>query len=269
MKNFLNELKAVLWVELKKVRRSRTVWITALGFTFLVLISGLFMYILKDPEQARRLGLLGAKAQFFGGTADWPSFFNLILVFSSIGCLVIFGFIFVWIFGREFTDRTVYDLLSLPVSRVSITIGKFITAAGWALALTLMAFILMLGIGAGLQLPGWSAAIAWHGFGLFIAAGLLTLILCLPFSMVASMTRGYLPALGGIFLVIILSQVITQLGNGQYFPWTVPMLFSGAAEALSGKTAEPLGVVSYILVGAVAVISFLATALWWRNADQT
>ena len=77
------------------------------------------MYILKDPERERQMGLVGAKAQVIGGAADWPSFIDLILIMLSVGGLIIFGFIFVWIFGREFTDKTVYDLLSLPTSRLA------------------------------------------------------------------------------------------------------------------------------------------------------
>jgi ABC-2 type transport system permease protein len=269
MSNFISELKPALWAEFKKALRSRTLWITALGAAALIVIGGLFMFILKDPEQARRLGLLGAKAQFLGGKADWPSFFNLVLTLSSVGYLIIFGFIFTWIFGREFSDKTVFDMLALPVPRSAIVTSKVITAACWSLALTLLMFVLILVIGPVIQLPGWSAAEVWRGFGLMAATGCLTIALCLPFSLLASCTRGYLPAVGAIFVVMILMQVVTQLGNGQYFPWTVPMLFSGAAEALSGKSAEPVGAISYILVGLVAVISFAATLAWWRYADQT
>ena len=269
MNQFLSELKPALWVEYKKAARSRTLWITALSIVLLVSIGGLFMFILKDPEQARRLGLLGAKAQFLGGTADWSSFFNLLITLTSIGYLIIFGFIFTWIFGREFNDKTIYDLLALPVSRSAIVSAKVITAAYWSLALTLFMFILMLGIGPIVQLPGWSSSVVWHGFGLLVATSCLTAVLCLPFSLVASLTRGYLPAIGGIFLVMILGQIITQLGNGQYFPWTVPLLFSGAAEALSGKVADPVGVISYVLIALVAVFSLAGTLAWWRYADQS
>jgi ABC-2 type transport system permease protein len=269
MNDFFSELKPALWVEYKKATHSRTLWITALAIVLLVAITGLFMFILKDPEQARRLGLLGAKAQFLGGKADWPSFFNLVLTMTSVGFMIIFGFIFTWVFGREFGDKTVYDMLALPVSRSVIVSAKVITAGYWSLALVLLMFVLMLGIGPVLGLPGWSSSVVWHGFGLMVATGCLTIVLCLPFSLVASLTRGYLPAVGGIFLVMILSQVITQLGNGRYFPWTVPMLFSGAAESLSGKVAEPLGAISYILVALAGVISFGAVLAWWRYADQT
>jgi ABC-2 type transport system permease protein len=227
------------------------------------------MFIMKDQEKARRLGLLGAKAQIFGGTADWPSFFNFMLLMVSVGGLIAFGFIFVWVFGREFGDKTVYDMLSLPTSRVTIVIAKIIAAAYWSVALVLLVFILMLGIGAILQLPGWSAATVWNGLELLLGTGSLTVLLCIPFALVASFTRSYLPAVGCIFLVLILGQVISQLGYGQYFPWTIPMLSSGAAEALTGKAAAPLGLISYILVGVVGVVSWILTGAWWQYADQT
>jgi uncharacterized membrane protein YuzA (DUF378 family) len=47
------------------------------------------------------------------------------------------------------------------------------------------------------------------------------------------------------------------------------MLYSGAAEALTGKAATPLGPVSYILVGLVGVLSLVLVGVWWRYADQT
>jgi ABC-2 type transport system permease protein len=263
------DLGPALWTEFQKARHSKVVWITVLAFSLVTLISGLFMFILKDPEQARRLGLVGAKAQIFGGSANWPNFFNLAILMTSVGGLIIFGLIFVWIFGREFGDKTVYDLLSLPTSRTNIVIAKIITAAYWSVSLILLVFALMLGTGAILQLAGWSTQVIMHGLGLLTVTGLLTVLLCIPFAMAASITRGYLPAVGCIFLALILGQVISQLGYGQYFPWTIPMIYSGAAEALTGKTAIPPGPISYILVGLVGIISLVVTDVWWRYADQT
>lgn len=267
--NFFGEIVLALRVEFQKVRRSKTLWITALALSLVTFIGGLFMYILQDPERARQLGLVGAKAQLFGGSADWPSFFNLMLLMASIGGLVVFGIIFIWIFGREFGDKTVYDMLSLPTSRVTIVVAKVITAACWSVALMLLVFVLMLGIGAALQLPGWSVEVVWNGLGLLLATGSLTVMVSITFALAASMARGYLAAVGSIFLVLILGQVVSRLGYGQYFPWDVPMLYSGAAEALTGKASAPLGLVSYLIVGLVGVLSLIFTGAWWRYADQT
>jgi ABC-2 type transport system permease protein len=191
------------------------------------------------------------------------------LLSASVGGLIIFGFIFVWIFGREFSDKTVYDMLSLPTSRLTIVVAKMITAAFWSLALMVLGFVLMLGVGTIIQLPEWSASTILHGLMLLLGTGLLTVLSCISFALVASVARGYLPALGGIFLALILGQVISQLGYSQYFPWTIPMLYSGAAEALTGKAVTSLGPASYILVGVVSVLSLVATGAWWRYADQT
>ena len=269
MNALFNQLIPALCVEFQKVRRSKTLWLTVLAFILAVIIGGLFMYILKDPERARQLGIIGAKAQIFGGSADWPSFFNLMFLLVSIGGLIIFGFIFVWIFGREYSDKTYYDLLSLPTSRGTIIIAKIVTAAYWSMALILLGFVLMLGIGAALQLPGWSSATTMHGLALLLGTGALTVLGCIPFGLMASITRGYLPAVGGIFLVLVLGQIINQIGYGQYFPWNIPMMYSGAAQALSGKTAAPLGFVSYLLVLLVGIISIIVTGAWWRYADQS
>jgi ABC-2 type transport system permease protein len=269
MNTLFNQLVPALRVEFQKAWRSKTLWLTALAFLLATGIGGLFMFILKDPERARQLGIIGAKAQIFGGTADWPSFFNLVLLLVSIGGLIIFGFIFVWIFGREYSDKTFYDMLSLPTSRMTIVIAKIITAAYWSMALILLVFVLMLGIGAILQLPGWSSATTMHGLVLLLGTGALTVLTCIPFAMIASIARGYLPAVGGIFLALVLGQIISQFGYGQYFPWNIPMMYSGAAEALSGKTAAPLEFVSYFLVALVGIISIIVTGAWWRYADQT
>ena len=264
-----NELLPALRVEFQKTWHSKTLWLTILALLLATMIGGLFMYILKDPERARQLGIIGVKAQIFSGIADWPSFFNLMLLLVSIGGLIIFGFIFVWIFGREYSDKTYYDMLSLPTSRVMIVIAKIITAAYWSMALILLAFVLMLGIGAALQLPGWSSATTMHGLTLLLGTGALTILTCIPFALIASVTRGYLPAVGGMFLVLVLGQIINQIGYGQYFPWNIPMMYSGAAQALSGKIAAPLGFVSYFLVLLVGIISIIVTGAWWRYADQT
>lgn len=269
MNNTICEILGALSVEFRKLRRSRTLWISALAFALVTLVGGLFMYILKDPERARSLGLLGAKAQIFGGSADWPSFFNLMLVIVSAGGLVVFGLIFIWVFGREFSDKTVYDMLSLPTSRVTIVVAKVITAAYWSVALVLLVFVLMLGVGAVLGLPGWSAAMVLNGLKLLIVTGSLTVLLCIPFALVASIARGYLPAVGCIFLILVLDQVIDRLGYGPYFPWDVPALYSGAAEALTGGTPAPLGLISFGLVGLVAVLGWVITGAWWSYADQT
>ncbi|UCG43568.1 MAG: ABC transporter permease, partial [candidate division WOR-3 bacterium] len=112
---------AALWCELLKVRRSRLPLWTALGLSMGPLFGALFMFIMKDPERARQMGLLGTKAQL-AGVADWPSYFMLLGQVVSIGGLLVFSLAASWVVGREFADRTVRDQLALPTPRAAIVV---------------------------------------------------------------------------------------------------------------------------------------------------
>jgi len=160
-------------------------------------------------------------------------------------------------------------MLSLPTSRVTIVTAKIFTAALRCMALVLMVFVLILGIGAGAAIAGVvvSGNNARTGAA-FRHRGINSINL---YSVWAG--REFYPRLfaggGGIFLALILGQIVNQIGYGQFYPWMIPMLHSGAAQALSGKTTEPLGFISYLLVLLVGVASIIATGAWWRYADQT
>ncbi len=74
----MNSFLAAFWAEALKARRSKMSWLTSVGFLLLPLAGGLFMIILKNPEQARAMGLISTKAQLTAGTADWTSLFGMI-----------------------------------------------------------------------------------------------------------------------------------------------------------------------------------------------
>jgi ABC-2 type transport system permease protein len=257
-------LRAALWAEFLKVRRSKMPWLTALGFSLAPLVGALFMVVLRDPEWARGAGLLNAKAQALSSTADWRGYVSMVQQAVAVGGGLIFGLIVTWVFGREFSDRTVTDLLALPVPRHAIVLAKFVVVAAWSLALVLLVSVLGLGLGTALALEGGSVALARETAGTLALVGSLTLLLVLPFAWVASATRGYLPTVGAMFLVTFATQVLAALGWGAYFPWAVPALAAGAA----GPEAARLGGESYLLV-AVAGLAGVASALaQWRFADQ-
>ena len=84
------------------------------------------MYILADPERARRMGLIGQKAQLAGGGSDWPAYFAFLAQAATVGGFVLFAFVIAWVFGREFSDGTVRYLLALPTSRATIIAAKLV-----------------------------------------------------------------------------------------------------------------------------------------------
>jgi ABC-2 type transport system permease protein len=261
----MNGFFPALWAETLKLRRSKVPLFSALGLSVIPFVAGLFMIILKDPEAARSMGLISTKAQLAAGVADWPAFFGMLAQAIAIGGAIVFAILTAWVFGREFSDRTAKELLALPTSRAAIVAAKFVLIAAWMVAVSLFVFGLGLIVGNMVVIPGWSQELLQGAFVSFIGSAILTIAL-IPFvALLASIGRGYMPAFGWAVLTIVLAQIAAATGWGDWFPWSVPALFSGVA----GPRSELLGSYSYAVVIVASIIGLTATFYWWRSADQT
>jgi ABC-2 type transport system permease protein len=175
----------------------------------------------------------------------------------------VFSIIVIWLFGREYSDRTVIDLLALPTSRAAIVLAKLALTLIWAVGLSLWLYGLGLGVGWLVGLPQWSAGLFWSATARLATTAGLTMLVVMPLAGVASAGRGYLPPIGVLFLLVFLSQVIAALGLGAYFPWSVPALVSGAA-----GPGQEVGLGSYTLVLLIGALGVIGTVAWWQGADQ-
>jgi len=254
---------AALRVEALKVRRSAAPLLTALAFSIAPLVGGLFMYILADPDRARRMGIIGQKAQIVGGGSDWPAYFAILSQAATIGGFILFAFVVAWVFGREFSDGTVRYLLALPTSRTAIIGAKFVVVALWCAAGMLLITALGFAVGAALRLPGWSPAVAWHGVWQMWAGAALTLLVVTPVALLAGVGRGYLAPLGFAMLMLIMAQIVGVTGRGAYFPWSIPALFAQAAGSAGGDVTA----ISFAIVAATGVAGAAGTFAWWLYAD--
>lgn len=255
---------AAVWAEFLKARRSRVPWAISAAFSLAPLVGGLFMVILKDPEGARRLGLLGTKAQLTAGTADWPTYLSLLAQAVAIGGAVLFAFLTAWVYGREFSDRTIRGLLAIPTTRSATVAAKGLVIGVWG-SLT-AAWVLALGfvIGALVDIPGWSTQLAFEAAVRIAVAAILTLGLQSLTAFFAGVGRGYIAPLGWTFFMVFVAQVIAALGWGSLFPWAVPAIVAGAA-----GPNESVGLGGFGLVLAVVVVGSVATLRWWDRADHT
>jgi ABC-2 type transport system permease protein len=257
-------MREAIITEVLKARRSRLPWLSVAAFGVATAVGALFMFILADPDRARSLGLLGAKAQLSGATADWPGYLSFLAQTTAVGGIGVFGVIVIWTFGREFSDHTAKDLLALPTPRTTIVVAKFAVTGVWCLLLALQTYVLGLAAGAALQLPGWDGATALRGLARLLTVAIMTWLLVSVLALAASAWQGYLAAVGLMFLIVFLAQIVATLGYGHIFPWSVPGVLSG----LSGGDRPAVGVLGYALVAIVGAAGTVATVLWWRNADQ-
>ena len=74
----MKSLLVAVNTELMKLRRSGIVWITIAIFIFMPLMMGLMVFVVKHPEMASQLGLIGMKAQMFGNN-DWQGYLSALI----------------------------------------------------------------------------------------------------------------------------------------------------------------------------------------------
>jgi len=261
----MKNIDAAIWTEILKIRRSKILWITFLFYLFMPFMIGLLMFVQKYPEISGKLGMIGAKASMLTfGEANWSAYFDLLnLIISMIG-IIGFGFVTTWVFGREYSDRTVGDLLSLPTSRSSIVLAKFIVVAIWCFLLSIILFSFGLVVGRIIKLTGWSNELVFHNASIFMVTSLQTILLCTPVAFIASWSRGYLSSIGFVILILIITQFVGLVGLGPYFPWAIPALYSG----VEGLESAQLGMISYIILFLTSIFGLVGTLAWWLYADQ-
>ncbi len=257
----MNNLSAMLWVELRKAIRSRMPLWTALGSLFMPLGIAFLLYIARNPAIFQKLGLINAKANLVAYSAtDWPTYMALFGQIIAAGEFFLLVLAISWVFGREFADGTLKDMLAVPVQRSSILLAKFIVVAVWSAGLTLVMFTAGLLMGLLIGLPGGSLSVILQGSQLVVTTACLVIGVVLPFALFASIGRGYLLPIGLAVLALMAANLVVVLGWGEYFPWAVPLLHA------QGKS--PLAPLSYWIVAFTSLAGMLATYLWWKYADQ-
>ena len=259
----MKAINAALWAEFMKIKRSAILWITISLFAFIPIMMGLMIYVLRHPELHDKLGLIAAKASLFGA-ADWEAFFGLLLqLIATIG-LIGFGFVTAWVFGREYTERTMKDILVLPVSRATIVMAKFSVVFCWCTLLTIILLLSGLLSGKIVGISGWSPEILKAGVFKYFVTAFLTVLLSTPVAFFACVGRGIIAPIGFSILTMILAQFIAVAGLGAFFPWAIPGLYTVPA----GTEGMQLYGSSYVILAATSILGYLATLYWYRFADQ-
>ncbi len=255
----MNNINGAVWVEFLKARRSKMSWATVLGFMFLPLAMGFFMIVIKDPELARRVGLISAKAHILAGAPDWPTYMGLLAQGLAGGGMVLFGLIGIWVFGREYSDHTIKDLLALPTARSTIVAGKFIVVALWSVVLTVLIGLVALVVGGAIGLDQATPQVIGQYATILAIAAFMALVLVTPTIYVANAGRGYLPPFGFMLLTLLFTQLIAAAGWGEYFPWSIPLVYSQGTS---------IGPISYVIVILTGIAGIAGTFAWWKWADQ-
>jgi ABC-2 type transport system permease protein len=246
-------------VEALKLRRSRIVLVATLALALVpsAMARGFLAAVEQGGDDPASL-----KAQATLPGVGWTGYLGGLMQIYATAGLIGVGIVVGWCFGREYADRTVVSLYASATPREAVAKAKLVLLTLWATAIGLAAVLvtLLIGLVSGLGMPDdgdWQTA--WRMTSMVVLSGLLAL----PVAMVASVGRGYLPAVGGLLILVVLAQVATIAGAGGWWPWSVPAVWAMGPEA--GMPA--VAATRLLLVPAVALAGAVATVRWWRHAE--
>lgn len=252
----------VVLTEFAKLRRSVVPFATLAVILAAPWGVALFMWILRDPQRAADLGLLGTKANLAGLEATWPAFGGYLVMIAGAGGLVMLGFVVAYLFGREYADGTAKNLLALPVGRSQFAVGKLVVAAAWWLALLVALLAEGFAIGLAMGLPGFSGGIVTTTIGNALACAAAAFLLAPVTALATVWSRSYLAALGITLGALAVGNLVAHTGWAAWFPWSVVILLSGSA---GGATLPWTSVLVLVLTFAVGMAG---TSLQLRLADN-
>jgi ABC-2 type transport system permease protein len=261
----MKDLIVAVEVEGIKLLKSKVLWIVLGFFIFIPTMMGSLLLLVKHPELADKMGIISTTKANMIGNADWPTMFMLMGQIISIGGVFGFGFITSWVFGREYSEKTLKDMLALPISRTTFVLAKFTVISACSLVLSIIMFITSILIGTLVGLGDLSFKTMMLEFFWFESSAIFLIALSTPVAYFANVGRGYLLPLGGLIIVVIFAQFIGVLGLAPYFPWAVPALF---LEEMHGTEAG-LTLASYVILLLTTAIGLYVTNYWWNKVDQT
>ena len=262
----MNELKRAFITELLKLKHLSIVWITFIAFAMIPIMGGVIMFLIQNPELVPKSSILSIKISVLSTPVNWASYLSLYLIQGAgVAGMIAFGFVASYLFGREYSDHTYRDLLSLPISRTKMLNAKFIIYIIWCLSLAISDSILGFIVGGILNLPGWEYNVIFGIIKIYFITVLLTMALGTWISFFALWAKSYLAPLGFLIVILMLAQFIPYIGWGHYFPWSIPGIYCGAAgEEFKNRLNEW----SYLSLFFTCMLGYILTIVWWKYTDQ-
>lgn len=239
----------LLYTEILKLKRSNMFLISIVGAAvapFMCFIG----YLMKKTE---RPDIPIQFNEFFVDT-------NLYVVLL-IGVLL-YGVITSYLFNREYVENTLKNVLTIPVSKISIIISKLALLLIWIITLTVVSWGLTLILGLIGSFEGLNTIVLIKSFKEYIIGGSLLFLLSTPTIFVTLLFKDYVPA---IVFTIAVTMVNVLISNSKYsvlYPWSAVLVV-----ATNGFRPEYSPIYSYIFIAATSIIGFAATIIYFKNVD--
>lgn len=255
----------VLATEFLKLRRCKVTWASLAALSLGPLGIALFMWIVREPGRAGKLGLVGAKASLTGLEATWPAYAGGTVLIVGAGGMVLLSFVAAYVFGREYAEGTAKNMLALPVARWQFVVAKLVVIFVWWVLLAVAVVAEATVVGLALGLPGFSTGVLVSMFGRAVVAASISYLLTPVVAWATIAGRGYMAPIAFAIVMMGLGNLFGKTGWAPYFPWSVVPTLIG----MVGTPAEGVPAASYAVLALTFAAGAAGAILQLRLADNT
>ena len=148
-------------------------------------------------------------SSYVASETNWIIYINDLLGTCTALLVVDFSFTAAWVFGREYSDRTISEILVKPASKLHMVLVKFVAIFLWDMLLSFFMFAVLLLVGLLLRLNDFSWSFVGSRFFSFLGASFMIMASSTIMAFLANVTKGYLAPIGLTFLIVIVSNIVT------------------------------------------------------------
>lgn len=246
-------LGGLIGTEFTKLRRSPAPPATLAGLSLGPLGLALLMWIAADPERAAGFGLLGDKASLTGLELTWTAYSTWLVALVGIGGMLVLPFVVAYLFGREYTDATIKNMLTLPVHRPWFVMAKLVVALTWWMVLVGVVAGEGVVIAALLGLPGIGAATVAQALGRVLVAAGISFLLVPIVVWVTLISQGMVAPVAFALAMLAVGNLLGHTGWAVWFPWSIVPSLIGLVGAPADLPPGSYGVVTLTFVLGIAL----------------
>lgn len=260
-----------LKAELRKLKRARMLlWGALTVVVYTLSIVGMATTIMK-PDMVERIGASGgafteaaAKGLY---SATWENYLRWTPQgISGAWGLLLFGVLTAYLFGREYSEGTAKNMLTLPVRREWFVLAKMAVLAAWVLALTVLSTTLSVAAGTILDIDGFAWAHVWRCLSDSLTVSLLIYTTLPLVALLAVRGKGYLPPMLFTAIMMAIGMVVITTDAARWFPWSMPSVHVGATWLPIPPSDLVAG--SWALAGGVFVAGLAILVIQVNAADN-
>ncbi|PDX97525.1 ABC transporter permease [Bacillus pseudomycoides] len=246
----MEQLVNLLYTELLKLKRSNMFLISIIGAAvapFMVVVASYVHIKTKNPNPTILFDRLFSDVNLY-----------TVLIIG----IPLYGVVTAYLFNREYTEDTLKNLLTIPVSRINFIISKFILLFVWIMMLTIVAWGLTLLLGLLGNFSGFSSSLLLQSLIKFLMCGGFLFILSTPIVLLTLVMKTYVPP---IILTIVITMINVMTANSEHkdlFPWA-------ATIDIVNNELQPTypPEYSYIIIAATSIIGFITTIFYFKKVD--